>query len=165
MLEHSNLFQFDQLLFIPSAYFHLPSKSAIYVQTLEFKAFTTILRSVGPVISTLRSIKPGAGLAPFHASFSRMCLVSGRKSGSWPLSSSADTTLEKVFACAIEGSVEESEESKSILGEDLSVEVGDLAGDVHALENGFGGGHIGYLLTFEESSAVERGERCAGTGV
>ena len=61
----------------------------MYVQTLEFRAFTTIFRSVGPVISTLRSIKPGAGGAPLHASFSRICFVSGRKSGSWPLSSSA----------------------------------------------------------------------------
>lgn len=61
--------------------FHSPSKSAMYVQTSEFNAFTTILRSVGPVISTRRSTSPGAGGAPFQVGFSRMCLVSGRKSG------------------------------------------------------------------------------------
>lgn len=66
----------------------LPSKSAIYVQTLLFKALTTILRSVGPVISMRRSTRPGAGGAPFQESLSRMCLVSGRNSGRTPLSSS-----------------------------------------------------------------------------
>ena len=66
-----------------------PSKSAIYVQTFEFNAFTTIFRSVGPVISTRRSTRPGAGGAPFQASFSRICLVSGRKSNSCPRSISA----------------------------------------------------------------------------
>src|SRR5690242_6237852 len=66
-----------------------PSKSAIYVQTSEFNALTTILRSVGPVISTLRSTRPGAGGAPFHVGSSRMYLVSGRKSRRLPLSSSA----------------------------------------------------------------------------
>lgn len=67
----------------------LPSKSAMYVQTLEFNALTTIFRSVGPVISVLLSTKPGAGVAPLHAGLSRIRLVSGRKSGSTPLSSSA----------------------------------------------------------------------------
>jgi len=33
-----------------------------------------IFRSTGPVISTRRSTSPGAGGAPRHASFSRMCL-------------------------------------------------------------------------------------------
>ncbi|KAH0294862.1 malate synthase, partial [Aureobasidium sp. EXF-3399] len=47
---------------------------------LPFSALTTIFLSVGPVISILRSMRPGAGGAPFHASLSRMCLVSGRNS-------------------------------------------------------------------------------------
>lgn len=68
---------------------HIPSKSAIYVQTFEFKALMIILRSVGPVISTLRSANPGAGIAALHVTSSLMCLVSGRKSGRAPLSSSA----------------------------------------------------------------------------
>ena len=41
------------------------------------------------MISVLLSINPGAGGAPFHASFSRTCLVSGKKSSRTPLSSSA----------------------------------------------------------------------------
>lgn len=60
----------------------------MYVQTLLFKAFTTILRSVGPVISILRSTRPGAGGGPCHALLSLTCLVSGKKSGKTPLSSS-----------------------------------------------------------------------------
>ena len=61
----------------------------MYVHTSELSALTTILRSVGPVISTRRSTRPGAGSAPRHVGSSRMCLVSGRKSGSTPLSISA----------------------------------------------------------------------------
>lgn len=61
----------------------------MYVHTSEFNAFTTIFLSVGPVISTLRSTRPGAGGAPFQASLSRICFDCGRKSGSTPLSSSA----------------------------------------------------------------------------
>lgn len=71
-----------------SEFFSLPSKSAIYVHTFELRAFTTIFRSVGPVISTLRSTRPGAGGAPRHVSSSRIAFVSGRKSGKTPLSSS-----------------------------------------------------------------------------
>ena len=67
----------------------IPSKSAMYVQTSEFRALTTIFLSTGPVISTRLSARPGAGGAPFHASLSRMCFVSGRKSGRTPRSSSA----------------------------------------------------------------------------
>ena len=55
------------------------------------------------------------------------------------------TTLKEVLAGPIEGSVKESEERKSILCEDLLVEVCDLARDVHALEDRFGGGHINFV--------------------
>ena len=41
------------------------------------------------MISVLLSINPGAGGAPFHASLSRTCLVSGKKFGRIPLSNSA----------------------------------------------------------------------------
>ncbi|KAB5562930.1 hypothetical protein GE09DRAFT_764478 [Coniochaeta sp. 2T2.1] len=67
----------------------------MYVHTSELSAFTTIFLSVGPVISTRRSTSPGAGGAPFHVGFSRMCLVSGRKSGRAPRSSSAWRTLRR----------------------------------------------------------------------
>jgi hypothetical protein len=62
---------------------------------LELRALTTILRSVGPVISTRRSTRPGAGGAPFHVGFSRMWRVSGRKSGRTPRSSSAWRSLRR----------------------------------------------------------------------
>lgn len=78
---------------------HSPSKSAIYVQTSEFNAFTTIFLSVGPVISTRLSTRPGAGGAPFQVSLSRMCLVSGKKSGRLPLSSSAWRILRRSSSC------------------------------------------------------------------
>ena len=67
----------------------MPSKSAIYVQTSEFSAFTTIFRSVGPVISVLLSTNPGAGAAPFHVTLLRIAFVSSKKSGNTPLSRSA----------------------------------------------------------------------------
>lgn len=75
------------------------------------------------------------------------------------------TALEKVLSGAIEGSVEEGEESKSILAEDLLVEIGDLTRDIHALEDGFGGGHIELLLIIVKivSCLCERGE-CAARG-
>ena len=88
MLAHSSLQQFVNQVPIASRLYNEPSKSAMYVHTFELSAFTTILRSVGPVISTLRSTKPGAGGAPFQVALSRICLVSGRKSGKMPLSSS-----------------------------------------------------------------------------
>jgi hypothetical protein len=43
--------------------------------------------------------------------------------------------MEKLLACAIEGSVEESEKDHGIFTEDLSVEIGDCAGNVDALED------------------------------
>ncbi|KAI9236679.1 MAG: hypothetical protein BYD32DRAFT_418229 [Podila humilis] len=64
------------------------SKSAMKVAAPEFKALMTILRSTGPVISTRRSWRPGAGLAALQVASSRMLRVSGKKSGKRPLSSS-----------------------------------------------------------------------------
>lgn len=54
----------------------IPSKSAMKVLAPELSAFITILRSVGPVISTRRSSKPGAGGAQIHVESSRMAAVS-----------------------------------------------------------------------------------------
>ena len=50
-----------------------------------FSALTVILRSVGPVISTRRSSRPGPGPATRQLGSARMPAVSGRKSGSAPL--------------------------------------------------------------------------------
>jgi len=58
---------------------NVPSKSAMKVLAPLFKAFTTILRSVGPVISTLRSSRPGAGGAQTHEGSARTCAVSDGK--------------------------------------------------------------------------------------
>jgi hypothetical protein len=89
MWAHSSLEVFvNQSRIVSRGWGNEPSKSAMYVHTFELSAFTTILRSVGPVISTRRSTKPGAGGAPFQVALSRICLVSGRKSGKMPLSSS-----------------------------------------------------------------------------
>lgn len=44
----------------------------------------TIFLSTGPVISTLLSVSPGAGLAPSQEGSSLMCFVSGAKSGNRP---------------------------------------------------------------------------------
>ena len=61
------------------------SKSAMKTLTLAFKALMIILRSTGPVISTRRSRK-SAGTPRIVQAFSRMCSVSGRKSGNAPAS-------------------------------------------------------------------------------
>jgi len=48
---------------------------------------------------------------------------------------SDDAALEELLSGAVEGSVEEGEESESLLGENLAIEVVDLACDVHAMKN------------------------------
>ena len=63
-----------------------PSKSAINVLAPLFNALITILRSVGPVISTLLSSRPGAGGAQVHDGSLRTEVVSAGKSGGWPAS-------------------------------------------------------------------------------
>ncbi len=61
------------------------SKSASHTLAPEFNALMVILRSGGPVISTRRSSRPGAGAATCQVGSSRTAAVSGRKSGSWPV--------------------------------------------------------------------------------
>ena len=65
---------------------NVPSKSAMKVLAPLFKAFTTILRSVGPVISTRRSSRPGAGGAQTHVGSARTCAVSDGKLSCSPAS-------------------------------------------------------------------------------
>jgi hypothetical protein len=55
------------------------SRSASHTFAPEFIALMVILRSVGPVISTRRSTRPGAGGATCHESSSRTERVSSRK--------------------------------------------------------------------------------------
>mmetsp|Transcript_7828 Transcript_7828/g.23534 ORF Transcript_7828/g.23534 Transcript_7828/m.23534 type:complete len:213 (-) Transcript_7828:293-931(-) len=63
------------------------SKSDMYTAAPLLRALMTILRGTGgPVISTRRSTRPGAGGAAFHTP-SRTARVSGRKSGICPASS------------------------------------------------------------------------------
>ena len=59
------------------------SKSAMKIFAPELSALITILRSVGPVISTRRSRK-SAGIGAHVQSPSRMCFVSGKKSSASP---------------------------------------------------------------------------------
>lgn len=61
-----------------------PSKSAINCVAPLFNALIIILQSTGPVISTRRSIKPGAGLAPTQMGSFRMYSVSVGKVGLHP---------------------------------------------------------------------------------
>lgn len=72
------------------------------------------------------------------------------------------TSLEEVLAGAIEGSVKEGEECKSIFAEDLAVEVVDCASDVNALENRIGGSHCVCFVVFVEKWYVAKG---SSTGV
>ena len=59
----------------------------------EFRALIVIFRSVGPVISTLRSINPGASAATFQERSSRIALVSSRNESSLPLAIAAIRSL------------------------------------------------------------------------
>jgi hypothetical protein len=52
-----------------------PSKSAMKHEAPLLSALITILRSTGPVISTRRSTRPGAGDAACHVGSSRMLAV------------------------------------------------------------------------------------------
>jgi len=63
------------------------SKSAMKVDAPQLSALITILRSVGPVISTRRS-RRSFGCGAMLQLPSRMAFVSGRKSGSTPASKS-----------------------------------------------------------------------------
>ena len=62
------------------------SKSASQTFAPELRALMVILRSVGPVISTRRSSRPGAGGATCQSP-SRIPWVSGRKSSISPAAS------------------------------------------------------------------------------
>ena len=59
--------------------------SASHTLAPEFSALMVIFFSTGPVISTRRSSRPGAGGATRQVGSLRMCRVSGRNRGSWPL--------------------------------------------------------------------------------
>ncbi|ABY21927.1 hypothetical protein RSal33209_0171 [Renibacterium salmoninarum ATCC 33209] len=61
------------------------SMSASQTFAPEFSALMVILRSTGPVISTRRSTRTGAGGATRQFGSSRMVEVSRRKRGSTPL--------------------------------------------------------------------------------
>ncbi len=64
------------------------SKSASHTLAPEFSALMVIFRSVGPVISTRRSTRPGAGAATRQSGSSRMTWVAARKSSVPPADSS-----------------------------------------------------------------------------
>ena len=65
------------------------SKSASHTFAPEFSALIVIFRSVGPVISTRRSTRPGAGGATRQEVSCLICWVPGRKSSMAPAESSS----------------------------------------------------------------------------
>jgi hypothetical protein len=69
---------------IDSQWLNKPSKSAINVFAPLFRALTTIFLSVGPVISTLLSSKPGPGGTQCQEGSARTRAVSGEKSNGTP---------------------------------------------------------------------------------
>ncbi|AJC60718.1 hypothetical protein GZL_08178 [Streptomyces sp. 769] len=60
------------------------SKSAIHTWAPEFRALIVIRRSGGPVISTRRSVSPGAGGATRQESSARTAEVTSGKSSGAP---------------------------------------------------------------------------------
>ena len=70
------------------------SKSAMKICAPELSALIIILRSTGPVISTLRS-RSGPGAGETRQSPPRTALVSGRKAGSAPAFSSSQRTCRR----------------------------------------------------------------------
>jgi len=81
--EKENKEERQVLLFVCFVFF-LPSKSAMNAFAPELRALMTIFLSTGPVISTLRSVSPGAGGGPFQSSLCLTCSVSARKLGNSP---------------------------------------------------------------------------------
>ncbi len=66
------------------------SKSAIHTWAPELRALTAIRRSGGPVISTRRSVRPGAGRATCQSGSVRIDLVAREKSSGVPPRSRAE---------------------------------------------------------------------------
>ena len=84
------------------------SKSAMKTLAPELSALMIILRSTGPVISTRRSSRSAGSGATVHSA-SRMCLVSGRKSGFSPASRRfwrSSRAASKFLAAPVESPVE-----------------------------------------------------------
>ena len=76
------------------------SKSDMNILAPELRALMTILRSTGPVISTRRSCRSAGTGATCHDASSRMCLVSGRKSGRSPASKASWRTTRAASSSA-----------------------------------------------------------------
>ena len=113
----------------------LSSKSAMKTFAPQFSALMTILRSVGPVISTRRSTRPGAGSA-HRQSPPRTSAVSGRKSGSAPAASSASRRARACSSSSRRGPnsrCSAGEQLQRLGGQHLLVAVPPLACDLDAV--------------------------------
>src|ERR1700689_2589088 len=96
------------------------SKSASHTRAPELSALIVIFLSVGPVISTRRSTRPGAGGATRH---DRPCLT-WLACGRGPRAPRAQLP------------VQGREEREGLVGEDLVVPVAHRAGDLDSLNTG-----------------------------
>ena len=95
------------------------SKSAMNVEAPELSALITILRSVGPVISTRRSSRSGGWSAIFQSD-SRIDFVSGRKSGMRPASNSrwrSERRAQQLAAPRLEFAAQRGDECERLGGE------------------------------------------------
>ena len=96
------------------------SKSAMKVAAPQLSALITILRSVGPVISTRRS-SMSFGCARHHPVAVANRLVCGRKSGSLPWSNSlpGGARREQLLAAGLELAMKLGDEAERFRAEDL----------------------------------------------
>ena len=115
----------------------------------EFSALIAIFRSVGPVISTRRSSRPGPAPATRQLSSERMAAVSGRKRRSRPLPRSkrrSHPQCQEVVAATAEPVVQLREEAQGVVGEDLVVPLAEASLD---LDSRFGAGvQLGVHVVF-----------------
>src|ERR1700722_9608952 len=93
-------------------------KSASHTFAPELSALMVIFRSVGPVISTRRSTRPGAGAATRHPGSSRMAWVAGRQ---------------QLRAPRAELPLQRGHQADRARGENLVETVPHRTGDLHAL--------------------------------
>ena len=114
------------------------SKSASHTLAPELSALMVIFRSVGPVISTRRSSRPGAGSATRQVSSSPDGRVSGRKSSVPPvgeLSLALGPRREQLLAPRAELALEGGQEAERLGRQDLLVPLVEGSGDLHAFQS------------------------------
>ncbi len=112
------------------------SKSASQTFAPELSALMVIFRSVGPVISTRRSTRPGAGAGTRQSESSLMCRVPGRKSSVPPADRStwrAARAASNSGPLAAELTLEHGDQAQRIGSQDLPEPVPGRAQDLNAI--------------------------------